>query len=220
MLNSERFQMTSTKFPNTPKPTLESFPDGFPKPIALSVSESSEVVCFHEPLLACQSNQSVNFQASGQVNQTVPNQNLQFAPVANSARSQLGFVMHDPWNEPEEMVEQSLPVESNISIQGFPIPFVPTLMKVGEDPNDPWNHFVPDVEPYLQPIPHFGSDSEPKQTGHQPNTQPTNKPVLLKAGEDIHDPWNICDQPHRFYNLQQQTLQTSSCSDVDPRNAL
>ena len=72
-------------------------------------------------------------------------------------------------------------------------------MKVGEDPYDPWNPFVPDVEPYLrQPIPHFGSDSEPKQTGHQPNTQPTNEPVLLKAGEDIHDPWNICDQLHRF----------------------
>ena len=212
--------MTPTKFPNTPKPIFGSCSDGFPKPIALSVSESSEVICFHEPLLAFQSNNSVNEQASRQVNQTVSNPKLQFEPVANRDMSQSSFVMHDPWNECVDTVEQSLPAQSNMSFQDPPISNVPTLLKVGEDPNDPWNPHVLDVEPCRQPLPHFGGDSEPKQTDCPPTSKPLNKPVLLKAGEDIHDPWNICDQLHRFYNLQQQTLQTSSCSGVDPRNAL
>ena len=92
--------------------------------------------------------------------------------------------------------------------------------EVGEDPYDPWNLHVCDVEPCNQPIPHFGGDLEPKQTVGQPNLEPSNLPVLLKAGEDIHDPWNVREQLNGFYNFQQRTSQSSSCSHVDPRNAL
>ena len=212
--------MIPTKFPNTPKPIFGSCSDGFPKPFALSVSESSEVICFHEPLLAFQSNQSVNEQASRQANQTVSNPKLQFQPAANRDMPQSVFAMHDPWNEDVDTVDRSLKARSNMSFQDPLFVNVPTLLKVGEDPYDPWNPHVCDVEPCSQPLPHFGGDSEPEQTACPPTLEPLNQPVLLKAGEDIHDPWNICEQLHCLYNLQQPTLQSSSCSFVDPRNAL
>ena len=106
-----------------------------------------------------------------------------------------------------------------MSTQGFSIPKIPTLMKVGEDPTDPWNPYAFVVEPGLeQSIPQFGRNSGQKQTGC--SSKPLNKPVLLKMGEDPHDPWNICEQLHGCQNLEHQTPQTSSCIRVDPRNAL
>ena len=209
-VHSERFQMTPTKFPNTPKPIFEPCSDGFPKPYTSSVSEASEVICFHEPMLAFQSNQSVNDQVSRQVKQPVSNPKLQFQPVVNRDMPQSVFAMHDPWHEDVDPVPFHDPPSVN----------VPTLLKVGEDPYDPWNPHVCDVEPQSQPVPTFGRHLEPKPTACPPKPEPFNQPVLLKAGEDIHDPWNICEQLHCFYNLQQPTLQSSSCNVVDPRNAL
>ena len=50
--------------------------------------------------------------------------------------------------------------------------------------------------------------------------EPHNQPVLLKAGDDIHDPWNIREQLPGFHNLNQPTKQSSSSKFVDTRNAL
>ena len=219
--NSVGFQMTSTKFPNTPKPILGACSDGFPKPFAWSGSESSEVICFNEPLLAFQSNnQPVNEQASRQVNQSVSNLKPQFQPAVTREVTQSVFDMHDPWNVDVNTVESSMMSRASASFPDPPFVKVPTLLKVGEDPYDPWNLHVCDVEPCNQPIPHFGGDLEPKQTVGQPNLEPSNLPVLLKAGEDIHDPWNVHEQLNGFYNFQQRISQSSSCSHVDPRNAL
>ena len=66
----------------------------------------------------------------------------------------------------------------------------------------------------------FGGESKPKHKDRVPTFEPHNQPVLLKAGDDIHDPWNIREQLHCFHNLQQPTLQSSSSSFVDTRNAL
>ena len=220
MLNSERFRMTPTKFPNTPKPIFGSCSDGFPKPIVSSVSESSEVICFHEPLLAFQSNQTVSEQVPRQVNQTVSNPKPQFQPDVKPDMTQSFFAVYDPWNEDVDTVDQSMTATSNLVFQD-PIPVkVPTLFKVGEDPYDPWNSFVGDVEPFNTPLPCFGGESKPNHKDRVPTVEPHNQPVLLKAGDDIHDPWNIREQLHCPHNLQRPTLQSSSSSFVDTRNAL
>ena len=158
--NSVGFQMTPTKFPNTPKPILGACSDGFPKPFALSVSESSEVICFNEPLLAFQSyNQPVNEQASRQVNQSISNLKPQFQPAVTRDVTQSVFDMHDPWNEVVDTVENSLMSRAPASFPDPPFVKVPTLLKVGEDPYDPWNLHVCDVEPCNQPIPSKMRDS-------------------------------------------------------------
>ena len=212
--------MTPTKFPNTPKPIFGSCSDGFPKPIVSSVSESSEVICFHEPLLAFQSNQTVSEQVPRQVNQTVSNPKPQFQPDVKPDMTQSFFAVHDPWNEDVDTVDQSMTATSNLVFQD-PIPVkVPTLFKVGEDPYDPWNSFVGDVEPFNTPLPCFGGESKPNHKDRVPTVEPHNQPVLLKAGDDIHDPWNIREQLHCSHNLQRPTLQSSSSSFVDTRNAL
>ena len=212
--------MTSPKFPNTPKPSFGSFSDGFPKPHKGSGSEFSEVICFNEPLLACQSNDLVNEQTPVQVSQTIQNRKFRPAPAQIFAVFQPSSVMHDPWSETEEPVSQSLPDNCDMSVQGPSIPNRPTLMKVGEDPYDPWNPCVSVEVPHdvNQSIPRFGHDLGRKQTGCFSNTKPLHTPVLSKLGEDPYDQIQGC------LNLEHQTLQTKRPLHihirVDPRNAL
>ena len=150
----------------------------------------------------------------------VSNPKPQFQPDVKPDMTQSFFAVHDPWNEDVDTVDQSMTATSNLVFQD-PIPVkVPTLFKVGEDPYDPWNPYVCDVESGNQPLPCFGGESKPKHKDRVPTFEPHNQPVLLKAGDDIHDPWNIREQLHCFHNLQQPTLQSSSSSFVDTRNAL
>ena len=182
-----------------------------------------EVTCFNQPLLACQSNDLVNEQTPVQVSQT--NQQFRPAPAQIFAVFEPSSVMHDPWNETEGPVSQSLPDNYDMSAKGPSIPNRPTLMKVGEDPNDPWNPCVSvDVPRVNQSIPRFGHDSGPKQTGCSSNTKPLHTPVFSKLGDDPYDPWNTCEQIHGCINLEHQKLQTMRPLGihirVDPRNAL
>ena len=213
MHHCERFRMTSTKFPNTPKPIFGSCSDGFPKPNVPSVSESSEVICFHEPLLAFQSNQTISEPVPRQFNPTVSNLKPQFQPDVKPDMTQSFFALHDPWNEDVDSVDQSMTAPSGVVFRD-PIPVkVPTLLKVGDDPFDPWNPPVGDEDYFNTPLPCFGGESKP-------TVEPLNQPVLLKAGDEVHDPWNIREQLLGFNNLQRTTLQYSSSSFVDTRNAL
>ena len=145
----------------------------------------AEVICFNQPLLACQSNDLVNEQTPVQVSQT--NQQFRPAPAQIFAVFEPSSVMHDPWNETEGPVSQSLPDNYDMSAKGPSIPNRPTLMKVGEDPNDPWNPCVSvDVPRVNQSIPRFGHDSGPKQTGCSSNTKPLHTHQFFQSWEMTH----------------------------------
>ena len=67
------------------------------------------------------------------------------------------------------------------------------LLKVGEDPNDPWNSFETfgETTDPNQQIPHFGHENGAKPPGLSTYDKPLPQtPVLLKVGEDPNDPWN------------------------------
>ena len=136
--------MASTKFPNAPKPIVGACSDGFPKPIVASPSESSEFICFQEPLLAFQPTRTVNAQVPRHVNPTISNLQPQFQPDVRPDASQPIFVLDDPWNEDVDHVAQSINAPQLCFKNPVPVKF-PTLLKVREDPYDPWNSDVCDL---------------------------------------------------------------------------
>ena len=136
--------MSTTKFPNAPKPIVGACSDGFPKPVAASVSEYSEFICFHEPLLACQSNPTVKPQVLRQVNQTALNPEPKFQTTVKPDLSKPFVDVYDPWNEDVHQMEEL--VNSHNCFKGSVPVKVPSLLKVGEDPYDPWNIYECDVD--------------------------------------------------------------------------
>ena len=209
--------MSTTKFPNSPKPIVGACSDGFPKPVAACVSEYSEVICFHEPLLACQSNPTVKPQVLRQVNQTALNPEPKFQTTVKPEWSKPFVDVYDPLNEDVHQMEE--PVNSHKCFKGSVPVKVPSLLKVGEDPYDPWNIYECDVDS-CGPLPCFGVTPKPNPMDRFSNLEPQTKLVLLKAGDDIHDPWNIREQLPGFHNLNQPTKQSSCSNFVDTRNAL
>ena len=164
--------MSTTKFPNSPKPIVGACSDGFPKPVAAWVSEYSEVICFHEPLLACQSNPTVKPQVLRQVNQTALNPEPKFQTTVKPELSKPFVDVYDPLNEDVHQMEE--PVNSHKCFKGSGPVKVPSLLKVGEDPYDPWNIYECDVDS-CGPLPCFGVTPKPNPMellptwNHKPN---------------------------------------------------
>ena len=178
--------MASTKFPNAPKPIVGACSDGFSKPLVASLSESSEFICFQEPLLVFQPTRTVNAQVPRQVNPTIPNPQPQFQPDVKPDASQPIFVLDDPWSEDVDHVAQSINAPHLCFKDPVPVKF-PTLLKVGEEPYDHWNSDVCDLE-HCKPLPCFGVEPQPKYKERCSTFEPYNQPILAKAGEDDHDP--------------------------------
>ena len=209
--------MASVKFPNVPKPIVGACSDGFPKPLRESQSECSEFICFQEPLFAFQPTKTVDAQVPRHVNPNISNPQPQFQPDVKPAVSQPSFVFDDPWSEDVDHVAKSYNTQQLPSKNPLPVKF-PTLLKVGEDPYDPWNTDACDFEHCTQ-LPCFGGESKPKPKERFSTFEPNRQPILTKAGETDHDPWNTWEQLYGVRNPQ-QTMQSSSSKVVDTRNAL
>ena len=103
----------------------------------------------------------------------------------------------------------------------------PTLLKVGEDPNDPWNSFdtFGESTDLKQQIPHFGLDTGSKRTGPSTHDKPLPQtPVLVKLEEDPNDPWNtfehFCACTNFEHHVPKSDFHNSVFACADPRNAL
>ena len=209
--------MDSVKFPNVPKPIVGACSDGFPKPIVACHSECSEYICFQEPLFAFQPTRTVDAQVPRHVNPNISNPQPQFQPDVKPDLSQPSFVLDDPWSEDVDHVTQSSNTPLLPSKKHVPVNF-PTLLKVGEDPYDPWNTDACDLEHCTQ-LPCFGGQPQPKHKERFSTFEPNRQPILAKAGENDHDPWNTCEQLYGVQNLQ-PTMKSFSSNIVDTRNAL
>ena len=209
--------MDSVKFPNVPKPIVGACSDGFPKPIVACHSECSEYICFQEPLFAFQPTRTVDAQVPRHVNPNISNPQPQFQPDVKPDLSQPSFVLDDPWSEDVDHVTQSSNTPHLPPKKHVPVNF-PTLLKVGEDPYDPWNTDACDLEHCTQ-LPCFGGQPQPKHKERFSTFEPNRQPILAKAGENDHDPWNTCEQLYGVQNLQ-PTKKSFSSNFVDIRNAL
>ena len=209
--------MDSVKFPNVPKPIVGACSDGFPKPIVASHSECSEYICFQEPLFAFQPTRTVDAQVPRHVNPNISNPQPQFQPDVKPDLSQPSFVLDDPWSEDVDHVTQSSNTPHLPPKKHVPVNFR-TLLKVGEDPYDPWNTDACDLEHCTQ-LPCFGGQPQPKHKERFSTFEPNRQPILAKAGENDHDPWNTCEQLYGVQNLQ-PTKKSFSSNFVDIRNAL
>ena len=207
--------MASVKFPNVPKPIIGACSDGFPKHSCESQSECSEFICFQEPLIAVQTTTTFDAQVPSHVNQTTLNPQPMFQPGVKQSMSQPSFLFDDPWSEDFDFVEKSFHLQQLPPKNPLPAK-LPTLLKVGEDPFDPWNEEVGDFDQDSQ-LPCFDKASNPQQW--IPTFEPQNHPTLRKVGELDHDPWNTCEQLNGTLN-RQPNVQTSSSRFVDTRNAL
>ena len=207
--------MASVKFPNVPKPIIGACSDGFPKQLRESQSECSEFICFQEPLIAFQPTTTFDAQVSSHVNPNILNPQPLFQPDVKASMSQPSFVFDDPWSEDFDYVEKSFHAQQLPTKNPSPVKF-PTLLKVGEDPYDPWNDEVCDLGQGSQ-LPCFGSECKPQK--RIPTFEPACQPTLTKAGELDHDPWNTREQLYGTWN-HQPNVQSSSSRVVDTRNAL
>ena len=207
--------MASVKFPNVPKPIIGACSDGFPKHSRESQSECSEFICFQEPLIAVQPTTTFDAQVPIHVNPNTLNPQPMFQPDVKHSMSQPSFLFDDPWSEDFDYVEKSFHSQQLPTKNPSPVKF-PTLLKVGEDPYDPWNDEVCDLGQGSQ-LPCFGSACNPQQ--RISTFEPTCHPTLRKAGELDHDPWNTCEQLYGTLN-HQPDVQPSSSRFVDTRNAL
>ena len=172
---------------------------------------------------------SLDEQRHETMSQHAPKQKFRPAPAKAYAVFQPGDDSFDPWKETENLDSHDQPLLRNITQPSHGISTFgkPMILKVGEDPNDPWNSFETFGESTYpnQQIPHFGHENGPKPPGLSTSDKPLPQtPVLVKVGEDPNDPWNtfehFCGCTNPEHRMLQTDFQYSLFARADPRNAL